>query len=206
LEAELEQEVAGLEFDLTFDPLQFKVEEISSTSRTENLGLFHNVQPGKMRIGMVDIYGANTVTSGEGSLLKIRFQKKRAETGISSVRIEKAIVVNTMAEELQVQIRPNKITKSIPQVFTLAQNYPNPFNPNTTIQYTLPQHAWVKINIYNILGRKVKNLVDEYQPAGYKKIIWDGKNDKGEEVASGIYFYRIQAKDFTQVKKMVLLK
>jgi len=93
-----------------------------------------------------------------------------------------------------------------PKAFSLAQNYPNPFNPTTTIKYALPKDTWVRITIYNLLGRKVRTLVDEHQTAGHRRIVWASKNDEGTEVASGIYFYQIKAGEFTQSKKMVILK
>ncbi len=93
-----------------------------------------------------------------------------------------------------------------PDAFGLSQNFPNPFNPETQISYSLPQDAHVTLTIFNIVGQKVKTLVDELQDAGYKTIHWDGKNDSGNEVSSGIYFYRIQAGDYSQTKRMVLLE
>ncbi|MFH0931841.1 MAG: T9SS type A sorting domain-containing protein, partial [Candidatus Zixiibacteriota bacterium] len=97
-------------------------------------------------------------------------------------------------------------TPSIPTVFSLSQNYPNPFNPKTLIRFTLPKDSWVKMEVYNILGQKVKTLVDEKLTAGVKEVEWDSKDDNGLEVASGIYFYRIKADDFSDIKKMVMLK
>lgn len=94
----------------------------------------------------------------------------------------------------------------LPKEFELGQNYPNPFNPNSAIEFSLPKDCFVRISIYNILGQKVRTLVDEYLQAGYKKVIWDSKNDQGEGVASGVYFYMIEAEDYTQTRKMVLLK
>jgi len=93
-----------------------------------------------------------------------------------------------------------------PTEFGLRQNYPNPFNPVTTIQYALPKASDVKIEIYNILGQRVRMLVNEHQDPGYKMVHWDGKDDRGVEVSSGIYLYRIQAGDFEKCKKMTLLK
>jgi parallel beta-helix repeat protein len=93
-----------------------------------------------------------------------------------------------------------------PKVFFIAQNYPNPFNPSTTIEYTLPVDARVRITIYNILGKKVRTLLDEHQPAGHRRMVWEGKDDEGREAASGIYFYQMKAGEFTQSKKMVILK
>jgi hypothetical protein len=95
---------------------------------------------------------------------------------------------------------------SLPKEYDLRQNYPNPFNPTTVIEYALPKPSPVKIQIYNILGQRVRNLVDERQEPGYKLINWDGKDDHGNEVSSGIYFYRIVAGDFVKCKKMTLLK
>jgi hypothetical protein len=94
----------------------------------------------------------------------------------------------------------------IPKTYELSQNYPNPFNPETMIKYDLPEPGYVNITVYNILGQKVKTLIDEYQEAGHKSVNWDGKDDGGKEVASGIYFYKIKATGFEKTKKMVLLK
>ncbi len=94
----------------------------------------------------------------------------------------------------------------VPQVFALDQNYPNPFNPTTTIQYQLPKAATVHIAIYNMLGQQVRTLVNKDQTAGYYKAIWDGKNDAGLQVSTGMYFYRIKAGEFTKTHKMLMLK
>jgi hypothetical protein len=94
----------------------------------------------------------------------------------------------------------------IPKQLDVLQNYPNPFNPTTEIRYGLPENSRVKLTVYNILGQKVKTLVDEYQSAGYKIIHWNGKNENGEDVSSGIYFYILQAGSYTKTKKMLLLR
>ena len=94
----------------------------------------------------------------------------------------------------------------IPMQFTLRQNYPNPFNPITRLRYDLPENGHVNIIIYDMLGRQVKTLMDQTQNAGYKSIIWDATNDYGKPVSAGIYLYQIQAGEYMQTKKMVLLK
>ncbi len=94
----------------------------------------------------------------------------------------------------------------IPSDFALCQNYPNPFNSQTVIEYTLSKDCWVKITIYNILGQKVRTITDQYQAKGQKKIGWDVKDDRGNELTSGIYFYRLVAGTFSQTKKMVLIR
>ena len=79
-------------------------------------------------------------------------------------------------------------------------------NPTTNIEFVIPEPARVKVEIYNILGEKIVTLVDEKLSAGYKIVEWDGKDNQGNEVSTGIYFYKLKAGDFTQTKKMVLLK
>jgi hypothetical protein len=90
--------------------------------------------------------------------------------------------------------------------FSLLQNHPNPFNPTTHIDFDLVRTCQVRLEIYNILGNKVKTLINDRLDAGPKSITWDGKDDRGKEVASGIYFYRLKAGDFTESKKMVIIK
>ena len=94
----------------------------------------------------------------------------------------------------------------IPFTFQLAENYPNPFNPETTIRYQIAKRGNVSITIYNILGQKVKTLVDEVKPAGAYTMKWNSTNDFGTLVSSGVYFYRLQSSDFIRVRKMLLLK
>jgi len=100
-----------------------------------------------------------------------------------------------------------KARSEITQVkFGLSQNYPNPFNPETTIEYDIDKDCHVALKIYNLAGQLVKTLVDEYQTAGYHTVTWYGDNEVGQEVASGVYLYRIKAGDKAAIKKMVVLK
>tara|TARA_Y100000590_G_scaffold317944_1_gene359714 strand:+ start:267 stop:3701 length:3435 start_codon:yes stop_codon:yes gene_type:complete len=94
----------------------------------------------------------------------------------------------------------------IPDVYALHQNYPNPFNPTTALRYDLPEDARVSITIYDVMGRKVRSLINSEQSAGYRSIRWDATNDIGGPVSAGMYIYMIQAGKFSQTKKMLLLK
>jgi len=94
----------------------------------------------------------------------------------------------------------------VPATFTLNQNYPNPFNPATQIGFTISQRGRVTLAIYNILGQKVCTLVDQILPAGQHNIFWDGTDDDGYGMASGIYFYQLSVNGLRQSKKMILLK
>jgi hypothetical protein len=101
----------------------------------------------------------------------------------------------------------------LPSAYELSQNFPNPFNPATTIRYTLPYTSRVTLRIYNILGQEIQTLVDGLEGGGQKEIRWNGVNDSGTKVASGVYFYRLEVKEtresgglYSSVKKMLLLK
>ncbi len=100
--------------------------------------------------------------------------------------------VTSVKEESNITVSDN---------FILYQNYPNPFNPTTTINYQIPKYGMVTIKIYDILGREIKTLVNEYKPAGRYNITFNASN-----LASGVYFYRLQAGEFTETKKLLLLK
>jgi hypothetical protein len=94
----------------------------------------------------------------------------------------------------------------LPRTFHLNQNYPNPFNPTTEIGYSIPENTFVSITIYDVQGRSVKSLVNQNQDAGIYLTSWNAKDEQGNSVPAGMYFCTIRAGDFTQTKKMVLLK
>jgi glycosidase len=88
----------------------------------------------------------------------------------------------------------------------LGQNFPNPFNPTTTISFVLPEESHVNLSVYDIQGRPVKTIQDEVLPGGYSEVEWDGRDETGRTVSSGVYFYRLMAADQTITRKMVLLR
>ncbi|MGH7457249.1 MAG: FlgD immunoglobulin-like domain containing protein, partial [bacterium] len=99
----------------------------------------------------------------------------------------------------------------IPETFDLHQNFPNPFNPETSIRYQLPEAGWVRLRIYNILGEEIALLQDGEVEAGHHRITWNGKDRNGQQVASGIYLYRLEVQAvngerFASTKKMNLLR
>ncbi|MFZ0390044.1 MAG: FlgD immunoglobulin-like domain containing protein [Calditrichia bacterium] len=97
-------------------------------------------------------------------------------------------------------------TEAIPLTFEVSQNYPNPFNPVTQIRYALPADEKVEITIYNMLGQKIKTLVAGHKPAGRYTVTWNATNDAGNQVGSGVFFYRVKAGEHQALKKMLLLK
>ncbi len=101
---------------------------------------------------------------------------------------------------------PDRITEPIPDDFVLEQNYPNPFNQETTIQFSLPRDSQVKIEIYDVLGRRVKTLVDDFKTGGQHTAIWDATDQRGRVVSSGVYYYRLTGGDSAVTGKMIFLR
>ena len=95
---------------------------------------------------------------------------------------------------------------ALPTEYALHANYPNPFNPSTTIKYDLPEAGLVHLTIYNQLGQPIRTLISREEAAGFKSIIWDGRNERGKQVSTGIYLYRMRVNEFSQTKKMILMK
>jgi hypothetical protein len=104
------------------------------------------------------------------------------------------------------EVKDETGNRELPSEFILSQNYPNPFNLSTKIEFTLPHSGFVWLDIYDILGKKLRTLVSENLSSGYKAVLWDGKDDLGKEVCSGIYFYQLKVGEFYETKKLVLLK
>jgi len=94
----------------------------------------------------------------------------------------------------------------IPDEFIVYQNFPNPFNPETEIRFALIKDSQVVINIYNTLGQQIDTLIDTQYPAGFHSVYWDGKDRNASPVSSGVYLYEIQAGEFSQVRKMSLIR
>ena len=137
--------------------------------------------------------------------------EKEAEVFISSDE-ELNIITGIVEHFSDVALAPKTVEdtaveeRNIPSGFSLSANYPNPFNPETTISYTLPEASKVKITIYNLLGQHVKTLMNEFKPVGDYSVQWDGKNDAGEKLTSGVYIYRMQAGSFVESKKLMMMK
>ena len=105
-----------------------------------------------------------------------------------------------------VQKMSDEILENIPSTFSLSQNYPNPFNPITKLDYNLPLRSKVNISIYNVLGQEIKTLVNEVKEYGYHSTTWNGQDNLGRDMSSGVYFARIISQGFTKTRKMLLVK
>lgn len=148
-----------------------------------------NLQTGKLTILLYSVKG-QTLKPGEKSLLLLP----------EKVNIKQVIAADPYGRTIKVEI------KQLPSDFALHQNYPNPFNPTTTINFDLPKTTPVKIIIYNMLGQKVRTLVNTEKKYGYHRVLWNGLTDRGAMVSSGVYIYRVVTPEFQKTRKMVLMK
>ncbi|MCK4894407.1 MAG: T9SS type A sorting domain-containing protein, partial [Calditrichia bacterium] len=116
-------------------------------------------------------------------------------------RIEELAEVITLIED-----EPTPISNLVPHDFVLQQNYPNPFNPETIIEFKVPEYGPVVLNIFNTLGQKIKTLVNDHRAPGTYQVFWDGRDDHGNYVATGMYLYQLRGENALITKKMFLIK
>lgn len=200
------------------DYFDFKSSLIDNDARTVVIGLISQLSPVKKPY----------LDEGEGVVANLVFEVNNqdvAEITIEAVELERPFhrlsfyYGETDGSGAQVSIRKEipEFTQAtfslsgqnnLPTEFALEQNYPNPFNPTTQISYSVPANGFVNLSVFNVLGQKVTTLVDGEMPIGNHVVEWDGTNDAGTGVSSGVYFYRLTAQDvgFVETKKMMLLK
>ena len=166
-----------------------------------NMDLIYKINNNELRV-LIFNFGDTNIPSGPVDLLAIPLENACTLT-ILEVVDDKGRVMKAIYGQTGISDQP---AHDLPKSFALLPNYPNPFNPETYIEYTLPADCQVTLAVYNILGQKVRTLINEHQPAGLKSVRWDGKDDSGNQVSAGVYFYSIKADNFTQAKKMILLK
>ena len=205
--ANLEVPVAGAQLQIEYDPAQvsFKVPRLAERS-DHFLVEYRDDGMGRLSLLMYNLSN-RPIPAGEGSIVSLPAVLNPYASG--DVRIQLKQVV--LADEKAALIPVSDGSPSIPVAFELDQNYPNPFNPSTTIRFSLPSQSKggylpTTLRIYNVLGQMVRTLMDEPLAAGTHDVIWDGKDDRGSQVASGIYFYKLRSGDYEDTKKMVMMK
>ncbi|MCB1185117.1 T9SS type A sorting domain-containing protein, partial [bacterium] len=147
----------------------------------------------------VAVMGVDNGFTGTGDLFVVR--------GAGAVALDQLHVTARSIENKDLEVSLSQGTGTLtPRVFNLNANYPNPFNPMTKISFSLPEAQNVRLNVYSLDGRLVAKLLNETRGPGLHEVVWTGRNDDGHAVASGVYFYRIDAGPYSQVRKMTLMK
>ncbi|MGB2696489.1 MAG: FlgD immunoglobulin-like domain containing protein [Candidatus Zixiibacteriota bacterium] len=192
-----EIEVGGILIELRSDRVDLN--SIKLSSEIDSMSSRINKEGDVIRV---------VIYSDNGSCLKPGLKKLLTilkEKEDESIELENIQLCDTKGELLKVDITYEK-EKERPSDFSLSQNYPNPFNPETYIDFTLPHEAEVSLMIYNVKGQVVKTLIQGRMSAGAHTVRWNGRNNTGERVSSGVYFYKFKSEEVSFVKKMVVLK
>ena len=199
--------IFGMQFLLEYDPNMVSIRSPIPSINQENLVVINrNKKEGEMLVVLIDMSG-ETIQKKHNTILRIPIEFNGHKEENSQVKIEDIKLAGFKGELINFVARTNSSDiKMIPNSFGLKQNYPNPFNPTTKINYEIPQSAFVELVVFNLIGQKVKVLNSTFQQPGYYSINWDGKNDNGVSVPSGVYFYTISSKSFQKTKKMLYLK
>jgi hypothetical protein len=169
-------------------------------SLVSGMDIYSGYGGGAHRYGILDLDGSGIINSGQGDVFRVNYK------GVNEIEVYPLRVFDEFGIEMPTKYGAREKKEALPLQYELSQNYPNPFNPATTIKYTLVDQGHVELTVYNVLGQTVKQLVAGEQKAGQHAIVWDGTDNSGHQVATGVYFYRLKTEQFTQSRKMTLLK
>ena len=206
-EIEYNGPVRGIEFELKFDPTMVNVMPPSLLNFQENVMIsYTEKEPGILKVLAADLQGGH-IEATDNSYMSIPVEFMGNERENSFVTLDGIKLAGADGSLINTVSRTNSSeVKVIPGAFALHQNFPNPFNPSTEIRFDLPEAGNVSLAIYNLMGQKIRTLSSDNMTPGYHAIIWDGTNDIGSQVATGMYFYSIQSNEFQATKKMLFLK
>ncbi|MDP3023966.1 MAG: cohesin domain-containing protein [candidate division Zixibacteria bacterium] len=208
--ADLKTSIAGVQFKIEYDPQQLSFSHPQLTSRSSSFDTVYYKDDGKGNLTILSFsFGKNPIGVGQGNILTLPVVVK---SDFDKEKLRLSLKEAILADPTAVVIPVDKGEVVLPKSFSLGQNYPNPFNPTTTIRFEIgigggpQQSVQTTLRVYNILGQRVKTLVDEPKSSGIYYQTWDGKDEQGDKVSSGVYFYQLRAGGYNQTKKMVLLK
>ncbi len=204
-------DLAGYEFDLYFDPQLMRL----VPGGTREGDVFAENPRGAIfeartdHGGTIEVigarYGKEWSAVGQGALARLRFEILH-EDALESLRTGEGMLLSSGYELERVRWQGNLIEALLPLRPDLEQNYPNPFNPSTSIPFALPNRASVRLSVFNVLGQRMRTLLNGPVEAGYHQMAWDGRDDTGRQVGAGVYFYRLESGQFQQIRKMTLVK
>ncbi len=196
----------GLQFTLSADASLEFGSPLLSVSDAGTMVASNRAEDGTVTVVVVNTSGG-TVERADDVLVRIPYTFTGDRKDKTVVELKDLKAAGMAGESLPVTIREKRIDISVvPSVFALHQNYPNPFNPVTEIQFDVPLESKVKLTIYNIMGQEVRTLSNSTLEAGFHSVRWDGTNGLGEQVSTGLYFYRLSSPVFTSTKKMIMMK
>ena len=201
-------DVGAFGFSLSYDPE--KVKPLANGQAVVEGDVFRMNPEGSLfyqrtRSGLIDVTGGRIgqewSASGDADLATVRFVTLTDHPGV--IDIVSGHLVNSEMRGVAMSVKKAQV---LPTIAALHQNFPNPFNPATEIRFAIPTARDVELRIYNQLGQTVATLVDQRMKAGTYNMTWNGTNGAGHKVSSGVYFYSLEAGEFSKIRKMTLIK
>ena len=189
-------------FALRFDSAHLRPVGVEPSALTENFLFADHVRDNTARVGFAGVEPA----SGRGALAELLFQPRTSDIEL----IGGLELVEAQLNESDIDVRiipsPSYSKAALPQTAALYPNYPNPFNPSTSVRYFLPGEEKVQLSVYDLTGQRIRQLQDGRQHAGHHLLEWDGLDDSGTAVASGVYLLRLETERSLQTRKMSMIK
>jgi hypothetical protein len=209
----------GLSFELVYDPKTYLIPQSAEAGSWfgDDVIFFSNIDTslGKVSVGITRKAGQGGI-DGTGVVSRIRMvMSSEAEVGQeTNLRLENVTANDPAGQPVSLEVVNGSIITRVvsiegnqmPEEFALYANVPNPFNPSTRITYDLPLATQVSLQVFDILGRHLRTLVNGRQQPGRYAVIWDGRDERGQAVPTGVYIYRLQAGSYTRARRMLLLK
>lgn len=195
--------VHAASLSLYYDAAALTLEEIAP-SMENSFWIANTKEAGKIRVALLNAEG---LLNAQKELLRLRFKIIQTGNAIVPFSIAQAELFDAHAQSIQVLLTQGE-PSSPPQSFALLQNFPNPFNPETTIRFDLPHPSEVRLQIFNVHGQLLRTLFEGALKPGAWQRAWDGKDARGNEVPSGVYFYRLQVNggEWSSARKMILMR
>lgn len=198
---ELPTEASAVQFEIHYNSDNLSCIDLGLGEIASGMAIDYNVTDEAIRCVIYNLGGDN-FGPASGELAELEFELTGVDfDAASDISISEFAIVNPSADFIPVEIKG-----SLPDRFVLGQNYPNPFNAGTNIDFNLPRSGQINLQVYDLLGRSVVTLHDGFMQAGSHTVIWDGRSATGNNLATGVYFYRLQADGFDKTKKMLLIK
>ena len=202
--------IAGVQMVFKLGPNVLVPSDLQTSSFTKDMKLRYSIKSDKLILVMYGEHG-ETFGPGTGTAIEIVFDiddiTNIPQDPNFGLEFGDILLANTNAGIIPLKPRVEvEQEAALPETYSLSQNYPNPFNPETEISFRIPSAIHTSLNIFNILGQEVITLVDEQREAGHYTVTWSGRDEFGTEVTTGVYFYTLKAGEFTETKRMLLLK
>ncbi|MEA3288184.1 MAG: choice-of-anchor J domain-containing protein [Candidatus Marinimicrobia bacterium] len=200
--------IAGFQADLVFDPAVVELGVPVLAEGNDNVAVYTSLSENTMRVLAIDLTGGQ-IDLSSGLLMNVPVQViDENATGATDFAVEGLVLSGPGGVEIECECLVSIIDIGLPAPteFSLMQNYPNPFNPTTNIRYDIAEAGVARLVIYNMLGQQVRTLVSGRQDVGRYEVLWNGLNDAGQPVATGIYIYHLQAGDYSKTHKMAFIK